>query len=400
MDNIFDLYYIKGWDWFSMFIYWGMAIWGCLCFGLGKREQLLHKNLSGQPFKNVYYWGWFSIWTFFAVYRYVAPGIGGMDTLNYIDFFQNCNNKIYSGWMLHAGDDLFFKYFNKVIRYLSADYHVYFVFLYGIMVWIMIAFIDYFCPKDKFTAVPALLIFHIYLRGYSSERSNLGFCLLLLAIIMMSMKEYKWMIGCLVASVLTHKSMVVFATFIPFYFFFNKYELNLKRTIILIILSSISIYTIRDYAIVFLGESEFEGAYDYYVSNAGKSGFFSNYWKIAFEQIVLGIVLLLFNTPLQEYIASSDEETASKIKLVWMLCLFDLILIPVCYILSIWRAPEYFHMARTVMWCIMFWILFDRYRINKLGNILLFLAFLAWIYNRVDHTWASTGLMPYILDVF
>lgn len=391
----------RHWSFLSMLFYELLALFGFICFYFGRRIQSTHPSFAKNPMKTPSYIIWIVVWTIFATFRYVGNGIGGTDAAGYIMFFEDCNSNIYSSWMEHVGDDLFFKYFNKTLRYLFSDYHVYFAIIYGIMTAIMVNFIDYFCPKNKYSTIPAILIFHIYLRGFNTIRSNFAFCLLLAAIIMMAKQKYRWMIGLTIASVLTHKSMVIFAMFIPFYYVFTKrYVLNVKNAILLLILSAGLAGTVQSYATLFLSEAEFEGAYSYYANRSGETNFTDNYWKIAFEQIVLGMMMLLFNSSYKKYMMNSDSNTQERVQLIWLLCVFDILLIPVCFILSIWRAPEFFHMARTVMWCVIFWILFKKYKMGVVEKLLLSLLLFAWIYNRVEHTWADSGLMPYIFEPY
>ena len=190
--------------------------------------------------------------------------------------------------------NLGFRWYNRILRLIS-DNQIYFLFVtHGIMLAFVIKFLDYFRFR-KMSIVPFFLVVFWYIRGFCTIRSNLATAILLLSLIFLVDKRYKQSIVLAIISFLFHKMMILYALFIPFYWYSQHKKITFKQIIIAILLLSLSTTLLTTY--IFGGNvfgSEFSEHYSNYSDAAMEVGFLGNFWKIAFEQIILGVMLLLF----------------------------------------------------------------------------------------------------------
>lgn len=380
------------WSLSTLIFYLALAGLGCFCF---RRTNLY----SGKTLLfDKYVFIWFFIWTFVASFRMVTNKIGGTDTPNYIMFFEYCNNDIYWGWMNHAAADLIFKWINKIVRYISDDYHVYFIVIYSFMSLAYIYFLKRFSPKNTNYA-PYVLTFFLFLRSFSSIRSNLAIAFISLALILLCEKRYRSAYVLAIASAFVHKSSALYALVVPFCHIFLRRDLSKKVVIALIIGSSLFATTVQSLFITTFADVDLNGAYASYASRSLGTSFFDNAWKIAFEQMLLGLFCFLNSKKI--FNEMKKEEIGLEIKCIWLVCMFDLILIPMNYILSIWRSYEYFYLARIVMWGVILRIMLrNKTRFSRtLITAVVLVLFVAWMIFRINKTWEDTHLMPYVLDL-
>ena len=290
------------------------------------------------------------ILTVFYTYRLVNEYVGGADAPNYIFFFKECNNPAYANneWFLH--NDFLFRYLTKFLRLFTDDYHFYFIIIGGFNVYVCILFLLEFCNK-KSNYIPCLLLVFLYWRSMSSIRSNTASAVFLLAIIFLHRKYIKTAIVLAVSTYFIHKMSALYILFFPFYLFFTNYKMNRSRFVLLLI-AVISLGTfIQTSFLDYVKDIEFGEHYSTYVLRAVDTSFWDNTWKIAFEQMLLGIFMWINYQKIQNQIKNLDKQEADRLRMVWILCVFDIVTIPVNFILGSWRGYEFLYMARIVMWC-------------------------------------------------
>ena len=148
---------------------------------------------------------------------------------------------------------------------------------------------------------------------------------------------------------------------------------------------------------------EFTNHYSEYSENAMEVGFLGNFWKIAFEQIVLGVLMLLLNKQALRYKENlKNSISKNKFDVIWYACLFDLIQIPICSTFGVWRGYEVFYVPRLVMWSLLLGIV--RPKDKKWYTIYLIVTcfiFYGWFWQRLSAKsfWYETNLMPYLLNI-
>lgn len=386
------------WDLSSMIFYIILGLIAVVCL---HNSQKKYSSSNKWFFKDKYLSWWFFVWVIIAVFRLVDSPIGGMDASNYIKYFQICRNNYMPEYFEHFAGDILFKYFNQAIRLITSDYHVYFIAVYGLMCYVFIEFCRFFCPQNVCFA-PFVLVFFLYLRGFSTIRSHLSIVIILIACILLAKEKNKVALFVVLCAALVHKAALLYAMCIPFCMFFLKRKITVKAVVILLAISIFSSTMLQQYFILFTADMDLSGAYSSYASRSLETSFLDNAWKIAFEQMFLGLFILIYHTKLKAYTNTLSITWQRRINIVYLICIFDLLLIPINYMLSIWRGYEYFYLPRLILWGILLHIILKNYS-TKYQPILSFTflsCFVAWMIFRVWSTWESSGLIPYIFEPF
>lgn len=335
------------------------------------------------------------VWTIFASFRVVAYEIGGSDAITYIGYFEKCTTGAkefpYSDHM-----DWLMGVIIKAIRYCTSNRYLFFIIIYGFMSWTYYYFCYKFAPK-KSSSIPYFLLFFLYLRSFCSLRSNFCISLILLGLVgLFYLKNYKVYLITF-SSVLVHKAGLVFAMVLPFLQVFKKRKLSVPIVIALITISSLLASMLQMFFLSSFADVDLGGAYQSYASASLEGGgFFDNAWKIAMEQMALGVLMFFNIKNLRRRWGTFDEVDKKRIEIIYLICVFDFMLIPVNYIMSIWRGYEFFYAARLVMWGeVIASSHIAKYRIVK---FLIFAAFVAWMIFRVERTYEDSALMPYFFE--
>lgn len=84
------------------------------------------------------------------------------------------------------------------------------------------------------------------------------------------------------------------------------------------------------------------------------------------------------------------------------MCVYDFLMIPVNFILGIWRGYEYFYIPRLILWGIVLKSISYHLTLGsrKILRIVSLTLFIIWMIFRVYNTYEDSLLMPYILDIF
>lgn len=387
------------WEFFSIFFYIILALTGLICMAYIK-EKKVDANASNF-LKN---WGaivWVGIWTFFTTFRLVTKGTGGTDAPNYIHFFEHCLDERYTPWMKHAGADILFKWINQAIRYLTDDYHLYFIAIYGFMIGCYVYFLKAF-SHSKCNIAPYVLTFFLVVRGFSSIRSNLAIAFIMLACVFLLRKEMKKAYALVICSILIHKAALLFALCIPFCHIFYQRRMSMKWILLSMFLSYIFGLAFQQWFIQFTHGVDLKGVYGSYASHSLSTSYFNSAWKIAFEQLVLACVALFYESRIKLLgLLSPDETKKRSIRLIWLLFIFDILLIPINYILDIWRGYEFMYLPRIVLWAIILHLCTRD--LSKDMRVILTVAFtvifLAWMVFRWYNTYEDSHLLPYIFKL-
>lgn len=392
--------YIPHFDIWTLILYILMGIIGGLCIYYSKkRERLIGKQnqYTRQPYIIM-----FILWEIFAVGRYVTFMIGGYDARDYIEYFETC----LSPYQTHFYKDhveIGFAMFTKFIRLFTDDYHVYFFIIYGIIILSYILFIDAYMSKYA-SSIPLHILVLIYILGFSSIRTTLSASLILISLYFMrKQKKFLTFIFAILA-IFTQRASVIYVGFYVFYYIYKKYKhkITLMNGVIWIILSYFAAKIFQD--IILNGELFFleGGAYSWYASQSIGTSFWDNAWKISFSQMLLALAIIICNKWINSYEKNLDKEDARSFYIVKLICYYDIILIPITYILNIWRGYEYFFIVRLIMWGYIIKIILKHTKENSkmIVNAMFYVVFLAWIIFRLYNMWEASSLMPYIFELF
>lgn len=385
------------WSIGSLLFYIFLAMLGIFCLSRMQSNSKLRngKNLLNSGYTNL----WILGWVFFAVFRLVKPGIGGSDAVDYIEYFRDCNTNRDDLIMLHTGSDLLFRYINKIIRYFTSNYHIYFLVLYTYMTYTYIQFVHKFSYR-KFCIIPFFLIFYLYLRGYTSIRSNLSIAFILMSLVSFLDKNQRKAYLYIILACLTHKMAIVFSFVLPFIHFFENRKINIIKVIPLIIIAVLFVSFIRDKFVDFARLVDLGGSYGSYVEIAMDNKDIS--WVNSLGQAFLAIIFLFFNKRIKNEIYFIDDEYKKRAyQIIYLVCLFDIIMMPVNEMLGIYRGYEYFYIPRLSMYSFLIYILCKGglKNIKPLIYIILFLLFACWFSFRLSRTYEDSMLMPYIFSL-
>lgn len=385
------------WDIETLIIYILMGIIAQACvFSVHKKRNrgtLRKKRLQKE------YIIWFIIWEIFACCRFVSPGIGGADAYGYVLYFQEClNPNTTSGYATHA--EILYRLFNKAIRLFTSDYHVFFFIAYGIIIISYIVFIEEFLPV-KASTVPFILIVYVYIRSFVTLRSLLAAAIVLFAIVALKRERYVWSMVFGISSIFIHKIAIFYVLFIPFYFFYKNNRMPLRRVVMWSVLSTIAARYVQK--IILISDLTFlsAGSYAYFARQSIGESFFKDGWKIAFSQLLLAGGMILLNKRILKFGANhTNMQNNESVKFLRILCFYDFMMIPVNYILGIWRGYEFFYLPRLIMWGIIIELIrrIIRGSYKKIITYSFWIIFIAWIIFRLYNTWEDSRFMPYIFE--
>lgn len=385
------------WDNASMVFYICMGIVPVLSVYCAKIYEQKKNLVIG--IKNRYYISWMLIWLIITVWRRVAYGFGGSDARSYVQYFVEClDPDTTSTYAAHV--EIAFRWLNKLIRFFTDDYHIFFLLIYGAIILAYQLFVKEYHLKNT-SVLPLVLLFYVYLQGFSSIRTTLSIACILFGIMALYKDKRIMSVMLFILSVLTHFASIFYAAFYLFYYLYRKGKIKLWHggfwSISAVICARTVQYIMLNTA---LGEL-IGGASAYYVSRSARDTFFGGGgWKTAFGQLLLLIAVFVFNKKIKRFIAVRDGEDQRRFELVFMMCFYDFLMIPVCYILGIWRGYEYFYMPRLLIWGVIVELICKKFveSNRRYIRICFLLAFVAWMVFREYNTGQLNGTMPYIFE--
>lgn len=343
---------------------------------------------------------WFFIWTIFGGYRVVGYGMGGADAGAYVLYFQNCLNpqSLMSGAMSQYDSNIGFRWFNHFLRFFSADERFYLVVTSAIIAAVPIIFIKYF-RQSRESCIPFFLCVFWFIRGFCTIRSHLSICAFMLAVILLLKKKKNWAILLGAFSVLLHPMGAIYFPLLVLLYIKEDFSINMRKVILLILSLFLVVVPMKQ---LFLQNidifGDYSSHYEWYASSSNEN-FFSNAWKIAFEQLLLLLCMYVNRNNLHKYMSILDGNAKRSFLFIYNVCIYDFLLIPFCYALNIWRGYEVCYIPRLIMWAIIVYIGATKLSKNFKWIYLMVvsLMFLGWFIQRTyaESFWLETGLMPY-----
>lgn len=384
------------WDIASLLLY---IILGCISMLAIKRiKEIEYKTAKKLTLMSKPYIIWFTTWIICSIWRGVDSGIGGSDAISYITYFENCLDPNYNGiYVNHL--DIGYEILCKLIRLFTSDYHILFFIVYGVIIISYQLFIKEFCLSQiKFT--PMLLIFLVYLMGFNTIRTSLSIAFILFGLVLLNRKKFKVAIISFIYSCLVHKASIFYVAFVVFYLLNKKFTLKLWHKILWAGFIFIIAKCSQNILIYTNFNQNLNGSYSYYAEMSLNSNFFDNGWKIAFGQLLLLGVTVLFKGIIQKDIRKKSSIDQERFKMIYLMCVYDFMMIPVCYILGIWRGYEYFYLPRLIMWGEVIFALSKLFtkKSRIIFSIGVFFGFICWMTFRIYNIWEDSCIMPYIFQ--
>lgn len=385
--------YRAHWSFVTLILYITMGLlcaWCChrakkMVLSIGQKRSLFSKE----------YWPWYFVWIILAVFRYVDNEVGGTDAPNYIRYFENCLN-------MHGLDqtDILFKWFNQMIRIVFEDYHWFFLIFYGFTLVAMVLFINEFA-RAKASSIPLCILVFLYIRSFTSIRSNLALSVLLIALVLLKRKKVVLSVIVAISSFFIHVMSAVYIAFFAFYFLYHNRKISFWKSVVLVIAA---------YAVALVGQKFImSGGISYlaetgtgvYASYAGKTvgATIAEMLNVSYiPQIILFVACMIFRKDYDKEILLSKPEEQEQLKMLRNICYFDFFAVPVIMILGIYRGYEFFYLPRLVMWGELLTIIKKKFTKDSRVFVMVFamFIFILWMYGRIEATWESSHLMPYI----
>lgn len=367
-----------------LYVTWGML---CVLFINGFMNPTIKVQRS-----KVYTFLFFITLLFLAVFRKVTYNIGGSDTINYIDNFLT----IFKGG-IDRGDnntdlEWGFQTVTRLIRSFTDNYRVYFVFIYGIIVYGYIKFIKNSCPKGL-VYIPFILLMYPFVRSFNTMRTSVAIAFILMGISCMDKSKWKSLL-LILSSVLFHRISLMFVFVWPFYMIINKTIPNISKGqfvklslagILVIFLISLQV---QQYAILF---QVVEGNDASYIqANLGQN--YLTRYPLFFGQLMLFVLLIIYYNSIKW-----DKKNV----LLRILFIYDLWMVPAGLVLGMWRSVEYLYFVRLSLWSVLLYAM-TKNKPRDYGTIIkstFFIVFIAWLVFRIYKEYEDLKISPYIFDI-
>jgi hypothetical protein len=268
----------------------------------------------------------------------------------------------------------------------------------------MILFINEFSRLES-SSIPLLIAVFLFLRSFTSMRSNFAIAIMMISLVCFNKKKYICSILLAVATVFIHVISAIYLLFYFFYWLYRKRNMNIWKSILLIILSYVASLMVRYLMISgtfgFLAEVG-TGAYASYAGRSLGLSFAEIFNVSNIPQILLFFIVILNRKKLDAIIVNLNEENKSKLTILRYLCYFDFFVVPMITLLGVYRGYEFFYLPRLLLWGEIIPILlqvFDK-KSQNIMKVIIASVFLGWMANRLAATIETSNLMPYIFGGF
>ncbi len=377
-------------DNFTLILYIVIAIMGGGCIELANsNKRIVEGGFSKQEF--LFYGLFVFIFTFLAVVRQVSFNIGGTDAQRYIEIFENVLK--YPGRF--EDQEQLFLYLNIAVRFITDEYHVYFLLVYSFITIAYTCFIKTFCPP-KISYIPFLLLLWPYLKSFNTLRSSLAIAFFLIGLVMLKKKRIYISMALIMATFFIHRMSLLYIPILPFYGLFHKRLSRMNGTWICVFLTAYmflgywSAIWVQEF--MFTAQLLFSSSDEWYLMQSLDSSLLSR-WPMMFPYLLLLLVLLFFYNKLPK------TEVLNYLK---TFVVFDILMMIPSLIFNMWRANEYLYLARLIMWGILINLFLQKFH-SKSRPFLqfgIFIGFLSWLVFRIFQEYEELSIMPYIFDLF
>ena len=247
---------------------------------------------------------------------------------------------------------------------------------------------------------PLFMLVFPFIQSFCAIRTHITIALILLAIVALKNRRNILMWGLLIASFFIQRASLIYAIFPIFYFYYKKNKMTMKKATAFIIIGCAVGYIGKK---VIIGGSIgylTGGVYANYASASSSAGYLFDYIKLIVEQVIIDGYMILSYKKVNGQLQEMEELEKEKLRMLQMMCYFDLMLIPICYILGIWRGASYFFLPRLL---ILGYIITDFSRkisknSRKAYYMIVKVAMPIWLVLRLFTVYDVSGLMPYYLD--
>ncbi len=402
------------WSITTLFLYILIAWIGYFCLKEAKKNNDNVKFICAYTKKRLILskalFTWCIVWLVFAVLRYISPEIGGTDAPTYIEYFEKClepTSNLYS-----YRTEITFRVFTKIIRIFCSDYHLYFFIIYTVIILGYILFLKEYSSKD-ICFLPVIASAYHYFLTYNIVRNGFSIGILMIAFYFLKRNKYMASLMTATVSVLMHTASIFYAPFVIFYIFFKKWkDISYRKLIAIATAVMILVESICSILRKMVLAGQFNGLFtklglgqpfDVYANAVKGDSFWKEFltFKISRPQLLLVLFLFIFIKYLDRDVKKQGIAAVERFSILKMMILYDYIMLPLVYWFSVWRGPEYFLLARLIVWGeIIHWI---STKINcsskKYLDLAIFAVFILYFSLQIYKYWDMSNLTPYHFEI-
>ena len=385
--------YTKHWDFQTLLLYLFLAILFALFYkkAIICKKKKLTINVFGLILNQKYLWYGliYILFILFSCFRYVAPGIGGTDTLVYMEHFKNITYvplKIKELILFSGFEYLFFNlmYFIKI---LGGNYFYFSLIIYSIIILCNIFVVDKSINDEK-KWTWLILWFLPLLKSINIVRNCVAAAFGIIAIDYLNNNNYRKFLLFAILAFLNHYIAIILLIFGLFYRLIPDKVIN-NRKICLLGFGISLILTIIFLPIV-----------KYLISITGFSGYLD---KIEISLIGYLPILFLYGCLLFDNQKIIDYLKKIKHYAYYKMMIFLSLILPIFIMLNgASRILLFFEIPRYILYADLY--CFYRQKINKNKRVfydgIIICSIICWLIFRIWRMWEGYSLMPYINVLF
>lgn len=379
----------KSWDWKTLIIYVLLAIIIMLLSKKSIESKCQNKKISFKKFnieeKYLYYFIIYTIFIIFSTFRVVSDGIGGTDTITYMEQFEKIKYvRFFSISNLTFNDYEYFYYNLMFIVKLFGGSYINFEFL--IHSAIIISYI-YLIDKnfdDSKSSIIIILFFIPLLKSLNIIRNC--FAAAICCIGLEKIKNNKWLTGILFVLIafLSHYLAIIMFAYLIFYKLFPDKYINKKTEISLPFVCCL---------IGFVGMPIIKAL----IEHSGFSGYLNKIQisLIGYIPIYALYLLMIFTNKFQEYIIRKGHYIYFKSHIFFMSVLPITIMVGAAS-----RLMLFFEIPKYIIYSDLYLVYREKVKNKKIYDALIFLFLIIWLIFRIYRMWNGYSLMPYKNKIF
>lgn len=401
------------WSTATLFLYILIAWTGFFCLKQAKRNndnvKFVSCSTTGKITVDKYLLIWYLVWLTFALMRYISPEIGGTDAPTYIEYFEKCLEPVSNLYSYRT--EVVFRIFTKFIRSFCSDYHLYFFIIYSVIVLGFILFLKEY-SSEVICFIPIIAGAYQYFLTYNVVRNGFSIGILMIAFYFLKRKKYVASMAGALLSILMHTASVFYAPFILFYLLIKKWkDISYRKLLALgtagMVVVDLLCQILRKMVLsgqlkTLFSKLGLGQPFDVYANAVTGDGFWKEFltFRISRLQLLLVLFLFIFIKQIDKDVKKQGTEATERFGILKIMVLYDYLMLPLVYWFSVWRGPEYFLLARLIVWGeIIHWI---STRLTPFGRKCLYLAvfviFTAFFSLRIYKYWDMSNLTPYYLE--
>jgi len=382
---------MRYWDWMSFVLYIliAFAIVFFTYFAENKGRKCINKECKRyNAFGSICYVLLFIVLTFFSVFRDVGVrSYGGADAGTYIEFFQN-SNSVYFNLLdfvsLRQTEPLFFL-FAYVIRRITDNYIIFFLFYYVIIYYAYIKFISKQFDR-KMNIMPLFYMILVYLNSFNTMRTAMAMAMVLLAYNALTDRKEKKVILLLIVAAGFHYTSLIVLIFYIFYKIVSSKLLNKRKWAILFVFIC--------YIFFFFCSSIISN-----IISSTKYKIYLDQQNTFIGQLVIIIVGLLSIINFNEL-----KRRMKECSFILWAVIFNFMMIPLTMYFGFFRLNIYFIFPRLLLWTYIIDIYKDKLSSRKgmsfIIDIFTFYVVIGWTVFRISKDWYPEAIMPYFNILF